>query len=273
MTAPGESATDAGTPTPPRRRRGAVIGGAVVAALVLTALVAYRIGSGPSPAAAPTPAPQRSTAGPLSAAEIYTLLAPSVVSVEAMTAGAAGEPQRAAGGTGVIVNTDGTILTALHVIEGAASIRVTFVDGTQSPAVVLGADPDVDIAAIVAETPPAVLVPAVLGASERLDIGDDVVAIGDQLGLTGSTTAGVVSGLNRVATVAEDTHIVGLIQFDAAVNPGSSGGPLANTRGEIVGIVISLANPTRAGTFIGIGFAVPIGAAVAAGGDEPPPPQ
>ena len=99
-------------------------------------------------------------------------------------------------------------------------------------------------------------------------IGDEVVAIGNQLGLADSTTAGVVSGLNRSAG---DLH--GLIQFDAAVNPGSSGGPLANNRGQVVGIVVALANPSGAGTFIGIGFAVPIGAALGPGttGDGPQP--
>ena len=100
-----------------------------------------------------------------------------------------------------------------------------------------------------------------------------MVAIGNQLGLTSSVTAGVVSGLNRAATGEEGARLAGLIQFDAAVNPGSSGGPLVNTRGETVGIVVALANPTRDDTFIGIGFAVPIGTAVAAGGGGRGPQQ
>jgi len=112
-----------------------------------------------------------------------------------------------------------------------------------------------------------VVVPAVLGGG--LSIGDDVVAIGNPLGLTHSTSAGVVSGLGRSAH-AGGVELRELIQFDAAVNPGSSGGPLVNTRGEAVGIVVALANPTEAGTFIGIGFAVPIGTAVGAGDATPP---
>jgi S1-C subfamily serine protease len=108
-----------------------------------------------------------------------------------------------------------------------------------------------------------------------VSVGDRVVAIGNQLGLTRSTTAGVVSGLNRVATGKNATRLAGLIQFDAAVNPGSSGGPLVNTKGQTVGIVVALANPTAAETFIGVGFAVPIATALAVGddGDGPPGPQ
>jgi S1-C subfamily serine protease len=117
---------------------------------------------------------------------------------------------------------------------------------------------------------PTVVVPAVLGSSGRLSVGDDVVAIGNQLGLTSSATAGVISGLNRAASGSDGTSLAGLIQFDAAVNPGSSGGPLVNTRGETVGVVVALANPTDDKTFIGIGFAVPIGAALAAGGGDGP---
>jgi len=99
-----------------------------------------------------------------------------------------------------------------------------------------------------------------------LAVGDDVVAIGNPLGLTATTTSGVVSGLNRVLTRKAQGDIAGLIQFDAAVNPGSSGGPLLNDRGQVAGIVVALANPTDAGTFIGIGFAVPIGAALGGSG-------
>ena len=266
MTAPAEVQT--GAPTPPRRHRGAVIIAAVVAGLVLTALVSYRWGSGGTPT--PMPSPTAESTGPqrLTTAEIYSALVASVVSIETFSAGAPNTT-----GTGVIVNADGTILTALHVVSSGNFIKVAFADGTESEATIIAADPAVDIAALAVDTLPAIVVPAVLGASEQLDVGDDVVAIGNQLGLTGSTTAGVVSGLNRISTNNDGTRMPGLIQFDAAVNPGSSGGPLVNTKGETVGIVVSLVNPTAAGTFIGIGFAVPIGAAVAAGGDEPPPQQ
>jgi len=158
-------------------------------------------------------------------------------------------------------------------VKGADAIRLTFADGTTSAATVAAADPKIDIAALLPATLPSIVVPAVLGSSTRLAVGDPVIAIGDQLSLTRSTTTGVVSGLGRSATGSDGGSITGLIQFDAAVNPGSSGGPLLNGRGETVGIVIALANPTNAGTFVGVGFAVPIGAAVAGGGGSQAPQQ
>jgi putative serine protease PepD len=270
MTAPGTLPVEADVPASPGRRRRLVVGAIVVLALVATAVVAFRLGSGGSPQAAPSARPSPSASGPPSTAEIYAALAPSVVTVEALI------PRTNTVrdiGTGVVANADGIILTALHVVKGAGSIRVTFADGTASAARIESEDEAIDIAALAAAALPAVLVPAVLGSSGRLAVGDTVVAIGNQLGLTSSATAGVVSGLNRATRGEGGTGLSGLIQFDAAVNPGSSGGPLVNGRGETVGIVVALANPTRAGTFIGIGFAVPIGAALAAGGNGGGPQQ
>jgi S1-C subfamily serine protease len=235
-----------------------LIGAAAVIALVLIAIVISRCGSDGTPAAAPTASPSPS-ATPLNTAEVFEELAPSVVIVEA-----------AGTGTGIVANAEGLILTALHVVDGADTIKVTFADGTTSQASLLDSDPAIDIAILAPETLPTVVVPAVLGSSGRLSVGDDVVAIGNQLGLAFSATAGVVSGLNRAASGNDGTGLAGLIQFDAAVNPGSSGGPLVNTRGETVGVVVALANPTDDKTFIGIGFAVPIGAALAAGGGDGP---
>jgi S1-C subfamily serine protease len=239
------------------------IGAAAVVALLLTAVVSYRWGSAGTPQAAPTVTPAATpTRGPTTA-EIYQTLAPSVVTIEAMTGGATTVNST---GTGVVVNADGTILTALHVVKGASALRVTFADGTASPATITGADPATDIASLGVTTLPTVVVPVVLGAAGRMAIGDNVIAIGNQLGLTSTATAGVVSGFNRSATIADGTVLTGLIQFDAAVNSGSSGGPLVNGQGETVGIVVALANPTTAGTFIGIGFAIPIATAVGGGG-------
>jgi putative serine protease PepD len=263
-------AVEPDAPASPGRGRRLVIAAAVAVALVATAVVSFRWGSGGSPQAAPTGTPSPSASGPPSTAEIYAALAPSVVTVEALVPRT--DKVRDIG-TGVVANADGIILTAFHVVKGAGSIRVTFADGTVSAARVRSADAAVDIAALAAASLPAVLVPAVLGSSGRLAVGDSVLAIGNQLGLTGSATAGVVSGLNRATKSADGRGLAGLIQFDAAVNPGSSGGPLVNTRGETVGIVVALANPTDADTFIGIGFAVPIGSAVAAGGDGAGPQQ
>ncbi|HEX2774809.1 MAG TPA: trypsin-like peptidase domain-containing protein [Micromonosporaceae bacterium] len=258
-------------PGPPRLRR-VVIGATIVVLLVLTAVVSFRWGSAGSPAPLPTVSPEPSAVEGLSTAQIYRSLAPSVVGIEAVDRSRNGASTT---GTGVIANANGIILTALHVVKDAASIRVTFADGTRSAATILGADPTNDIAALAAANLPDVVVPAIFGNSGRVSVGDHVVAIGNQLGLTGSTTAGVVSGLNRVATGIRGTRLAGLIQFDAAVNPGSSGGPLVNAKGQTVGIVVALANPTAADTFIGVGFAVPIAAALAAGGDGsgPPGPQ
>jgi S1-C subfamily serine protease len=252
-------------------RRRLLIGVAVVWAVAITAVVLVR-GGPEAPAAAPSPAPSASE-GPLSVPEIFQTLQPSVVLIKS-TGGrsAADRAQEAtATGTGVIVNANGTVLTALHVVEGADAVTVIYADGTQSAAVVAGADARQDIATLTPAKLPETVVPAVLGGG--LAIGDDVVAVGNPLGLTATTTSGVVSGLDRVLDRGRSGDMTGLIQFDAAVNPGSSGGPLINDRGQVAGIVVALANPTDAGTFIGIGFAVPIGAALGAGqGDGRVPP-
>jgi S1-C subfamily serine protease len=247
-----------------RRARAAAVAVVAVLLLALTAALFYRAGAAspralPSPSRAPSPSPSRSP----TTADVYTAVAPSVVSIEAASHS----------GTGIVVNANGTIVTALHVVKNADAIRVTFADGTVSAATVLGAAPAIDIAALAPATLPSVVVPAVLGSSTRLAVGDSVIAIGDQLGLTRSTTTGIVSGLDRTAAGIDGANLSGLIQFDAAVNPGSSGGPLLNADGETVGIVVALANPTSAGTFIGVGFAVPIGAAVSGGGGNPAPQQ
>jgi S1-C subfamily serine protease len=259
-------------------RRRVLIGAVVAWAVAITAVVLVRGGGAAEAptAAVPSASPSASEA-PLSVAEVYRTLLPSVVLIET-TGGGSSEVDRdaetkakSATGTGVIANADGTVLTALHVVDGADAIKVTFADGTESAAVVAGTDPKQDIATLTPGKLPETVVPAVLGGG--LAVGDDVVAIGNPLGLTVSTTSGVVSGLDRVLSVGKSGDISGLIQFDAAVNPGSSGGPLINDRGEVVGIIVALANPTDAGTFIGIGFAVPIGAALGAGeGDGQAPP-
>jgi S1-C subfamily serine protease len=162
-------------------------------------------------------------------------------------------------GTGVIVADNGTILTANHVIAGAKDVSVTFADGTKARAAVVSSDPRQDIAAIAPAALPGTLVPAALGGSA--DVGARIVAIGNPLGLAYSVSSGVISGLNRAADT-NDGRYSGLIQFDASVNPGSSGGPLLNARGLVIGIVVSIANPAHEDAFAGIGFAVPIGAAL-----------
>jgi S1-C subfamily serine protease len=170
-------------------------------------------------------------------------------------------------GSGVIIDTQGDILTALHVVEGASQIEVSFYDGTTGTASIKSADPSDDIAVLTASVLPRVVAPAVLGSSP--EIGDEVFAVGNPLGLDGSLTAGVVSGLDRTFRLADGRTLSGMIQFDAAVNPGSSGGPLLNTQGQVIGIVTGLANPAGTDNFAGIGFAVPIATAGQSAGAPP----
>ena len=129
--------------------------------------------------------------------------------------------------------------------------------------------PENDIALLKADQPPAQFLPAVMGNPDALHIGDEVFALGSPFGLTASESAGIVSGLNRIYHPNKDLRLEKMIQFDAAVNPGNSGGPLVNRYGEVVGIVTGLLNPTEQNFFVGIGFAVPINAAAAAAGPNP----
>jgi S1-C subfamily serine protease len=169
-------------------------------------------------------------------------------------------------GSGVIIDSKGDILTALHVVRGATSIKVSFADGTTSAATVSSSETNHDIAVLTPSTLPAVVVPASLGKAPQ--IGDQVFPLGNPLGLVASLSAGVVSGLDRTFTPppADGPSLSGMIQFDAAVNPGSSGGPLLNTKGQVIGIVTGLANSAGNDEFAGIGFAVPIATAGAAAG-------
>lgn len=210
-----------------------------------------------SPVATPSPQPT-----PLTPSEVAALLGPSLVAITIP-----GDEREESVGSGVVVSDDATILTALHVVDDAEEIRVSFADGTTTAATITSTDPANDIATLLPAELPAIIVPAVLGTSQPLAVGAEVVALGNPLGLTASVSTGVVSGLDRTGS-AGGAELTGLIQFDAAVNPGSSGGPLVDTTGAIVGVVVALVNPTGARTFIGIGLAVPIGTAVG-GADGP----
>jgi S1-C subfamily serine protease len=162
-------------------------------------------------------------------------------------------------GGGFIVNSDGEIMTALHVVSGASEIKIIFADGTTSKATVQSADQGDDIAVLASSRLPAVIAPEVLGGGAG--IGDEAFAVGNPAGLVGSLSAGVISGLDRTFAPKGRPALQGLIQFDAAVNPGSSGGPLLNSKGQVIGVVDGLVNPSGADNFAGIGFAVPIAAA------------
>lgn len=184
---------------------------------------------------------------------VYQAVLPSLVQV--VTRNGSGEGSVGTG-AGVVVNASGAILTALHVVDGATMIEVRFADGTRARATVTTRRDDDDIAVLAVDRLPEVVVPAVLGGGAQ--VGQPVIAVGHPFGLTRTVTTGVVSGLDRSVRTDDGGELDGLIQFDAAVNPGNSGGPLLNEAGQVIGIVTGLANPADQSFFVGIGFAVPI---------------
>ena len=173
-------------------------------------------------------------------------------------------------GTGVVIIDKGIILTNLHVVSGADRISVVFSDGLQSSASITGAQPENDLAVLQANKIPDDLIAATMRSTSDLVPGDKVLAVGFPFGIGPSASGGVVSGLKRAFRSPEGKQeMTNLIQFDAAANPGNSGGPLVTMDGEVVGIVTAILNPTPARTFLGIGFAVPIENAASAAGLPP----
>ena len=209
---------------------------------------------------------------PSTSARAYDAIRPSVVRVRQL-GDAPKEGDRdieKSVGTGVVIVDKGIILTNLHVVAGGDRLGVVFADGTESEATVVGVQPENDLAVIQAKTVPDDLVPATLRGTADLAPGDEVIAVGFPFGIGPTVTSGVVSGLRRVHRSRDGTHdMVNLIQFDAAANPGSSGGPLVTADGAVVGIVTAILNPTEQHVFIGIGFAVPIENAASAVGISP----
>ena len=158
-------------------------------------------------------------------------------------------------GSGFVYSASGYILTNNHVVEGARSIQVAFLDGTVAEAELVGADPYSDIGVIRVDASKLKLTPLSLGDSSRLRVGEQIVAVGNPFGLTGTLTTGVVSQVGRLLPTDTGFSIPGVIQIDAAINPGNSGGPLLNLRGEVVGITTAIQSST--GEFSGIGLAIP----------------
>ena len=211
--------------------------------------------------ASATPRPAYST-------QVYQIIQPSLVWIETQGGGSSGDEHGL--GSGVIIDDAGDILTSLHVVSGAKTIKLTFADGTQAGAAVTSSQPEKDIAVLQADTLPQQFVPATIGNPGALQEGDEAYVVGNPFGLYSSMSAGVISGFDRTfQPEGASRAIKGLIQVDAAVNPGNSGGPLLNRSGHVVGIVTGIINPTNESFFIGIGFAVPIN--VAAGGAGLPP--
>lgn len=212
--------------------------------------------------ASATPAPAYSTSA-------YQIIRPSLVLIQATVPGESSEAGHSLG-SGVVVNENGQILTALHVVANATEIHLVFADGSESSAQVVSTQVENDIAVLMPDQLPAQVYPAVLGNPRAMQIGDEAYAVGNPFGLYGSLSAGVISGFDRSFKVpGSDTELQGLIQVDTAVNPGNSGGPLVNRYGEVIGIVEGIVNPTGQDVFIGIGFAVPIN--VAGGAVNSPP--
>ena len=206
-------------------------------------------------------------------ADAYESILPSVVHVRGLPdapdadVASGGEVQS---GTGVVIVDTGVILTNLHVVNGSKAIKVVFHDGLESDAIVTGVQPEHDLAVLQAKTIPDDLEAATLRSTQGLRPGEPVVAVGFPFGIGPSVSAGVISGLGREYQNADGKRILSnLIQFDAAVNPGNSGGPLITMEGEVIGIVTGLLNPTEHRVFIGIGFAVPIENAAGAVGLSP----
>lgn len=209
---------------------------------------------------------------PSAAARAYEVIRPSVVRVRGLGrhGSSADEDAETSVGSGVVIVDKGIILTNLHVVAGAKRVKVVFADGLESDASVVGLQPEQDLAVLQAATIPDDLVPATLRSTADLAPGDEVIAVGFPFGIGPSATAGVVSGLRREFRSPHGERLLtNLIQFDAAANPGSSGGPLVTTDGAVVGIVTAILNPGQQRVFVGVGFAVPIENAAAAVGIHP----
>jgi S1-C subfamily serine protease len=189
---------------------------------------------------------------PSSAPTIYQQSAPGVVTITTESAGRFGRIGEGTG-SGIVLNTNGDILTNAHVVAGASQLQVTFNDGRTLPATLVSSNTSADLAVIQVSAAASSLHPLTLGNSNTVQVGDQVYAIGAPFGLAESMTAGIVSGLNRDNTAS---GLSGLIQTDAPINPGNSGGALLNTLGQVIGINDSIESPIQGN--VGIGFAIPV---------------
>lgn len=218
-----------------------------------------------SPAAQTEPSSGATTQAPSStAAEVYQKAAAGVVEVNAAGVGeSSGSPfggpdggESQALGTGFVIDAQGRIVTNEHVVGGASSVSVTFADGTQVSADVVGTDPSADIALLQVDASAVALSPLELGSSAGLEVGQDVYALGNPYGLDRSLTAGIISALDRQIQAPNGYTISGAIQTDAAINSGNSGGPLLDADGKVIGVTAQI--ETSTGGNVGIGYAIPI---------------
>ena len=208
---------------------------------------------------------------PSAVAKAYEVIRPSVVRVTGYGKSKDGTEDVEYGvGTGVVIVDKGIILTNLHVVQGAHTIKVVFSDGLESSASITGTQPENDLAVLQAHKIPDDMIAATMRSTAELAPGDHVLAVGYPFGIGPSASAGVISGLKRTFRSPEGKQqMTNLIQFDAAANPGNSGGPLVTMDGEVVGIVTAIFNPNQQRSFVGIAFAVPIENAAAAVGMHP----
>jgi S1-C subfamily serine protease len=267
---PAQAAASVPPPQKPkpavRRRRWRL---PAVAAVLVAAVAAWLVVPAEPPPAPATAAPQKEP----TAADAYEKIRGSVVMVRGSPYDGTEEVETRgedSTGTGVVIVDSGVILTNLHVVNGARRIRVVFADGMEAVADLIGARPEHDLAVLKAQSVPDDLEPATMRSTLGLRPGEPVLAVGFPFGIGPSASAGVISGLGREYRSTDGKRILtNLIQFDAAVNPGNSGGPLLTNEGEVIGIVTGLLNPTEQRVFVGIGFAVPIENAAAAAGLPP----
>ena len=191
--------------------------------------------------------------GELSLIEIFEKTEESVVQVNVRTTD--GLYNLGNMGSGFVYSEDGYIITNHHVVDDAEIVTITFLDGESYTAKIIGTDPDLDLAVLKVEMGSTYIQPIPIGDSSQLKVGEQITAIGNPFGLSGSMTSGIVSQMGRLLPQDSGYSIPDVIQTDAAINPGNSGGPLLNMKGEVVGINTAIQSAT--GEFTGVGFAVP----------------
>jgi S1-C subfamily serine protease len=243
----------------------AVLGGA--AAVGATALVGGLSGDTTTVVTEAAPASQQPVVSgkSMSIAEIYRRSAPGVVQITSTIKGSPSSfgfksPPQQALGSGFVLDKAGHIVTNYHVVQGADGIKVSFSNQDTVTARVVGSDPSTDLAVLRVDTPASALTPLPLGDSDNVEVGDQVVAIGNPFGLARTATAGIISAVQRNITSPNEFTIDHVLQTDAPINHGNSGGPLLNTYGQVIGVntQIETGDPTNSATGnVGIGFAVP----------------
>ncbi len=230
-----------------------VVGGIAGGALGAEAILNRAPASTPAAISKSTSTPSVAQAQtPTSAAAIYQQAAPGMVTITTEVASRFGRVGEGTG-SGIVLNTNGDILTNAHVVAGADQLQVTFNDGRTLPATLVSSNTSADLAVIRVSATASTLHPLILGNSDNVRVGDQVYAIGAPFGLAESMTAGIISGLNRQNGAS---GLSGLIQTDAPINPGNSGGALLNTQGQVIGINDSIESPIQGN--VGVGFAIPV---------------